>query len=704
MHMAFRQVVGCMLGLVIAASGAAAQGNPDPFALENERVESRGPLPPKVAPKPAPGNQKLSLTAEKLQELVQFELKISPAKARPGEVIKLEIRGKLKPDDAYTYPVTKRHPEQAAGGLAKLGYKVDGAIKPLFPIFESEPELDAKEKVLKYTKDFVWAQEFYVAPDIKPGTYPLEVKLRMQVCSKKTGSCYGPENYPPFAASVEVIDAPAVAAPADLETRLTPGGKTTADTGAVSRHDLWGLLGAAFLGAFLMLLTPCVFPMIPITVNFFIKQSEKEHHRPFFMASVYSLTIIFTLTLVMLLLGNVVVWLANDPWFNLVLGAVLVYFALSLFGMYEIELPTFLARFTSAREGRGGMVGTIFMALTFTITSFTCTGPFLGIMLAPVAGIRPPLINLVLAALVYSATFAAPFFVLALFPTVLKRLPKSGGWMNAIKVTMGFLEIGAALKFLGNTDIAWNPGDPRLFNFDTVLCAWIALALATGLYLFGVYRLPHDDPAEHIGVMRMIFASLFIGMAVYMTPVLFGLRPKGVVMDSIIAFLPPQLNRGAGFAGGPGQRNGEHLSWHLDYADAWKEATKENKLLFIDFTGVNCTNCRYNEENVFPRTEVIEELKKYVRVQLYTDTVPNPKLSAADAKKLADLHTAWRDQLAKEPALPTYLIFEPAPDQPLADDVPKGRVVDRRNGQIFNTADFIRFLRDPIKGVQTASK
>jgi thiol:disulfide interchange protein DsbD len=350
------------------------------------------------------------------------------------------------------------------------------------------------------------------------------------------------------------------------------------------------------------------------------------------------------------------------------------------------------------------MVGTIFMALTFTITSFTCTGPFLGIMLAPVAGIRPPLINLVLAALVYSATFAAPFFVLALFPTVLKRLPKSGGWMNAIKVTMGFLEIGAALKFLGNTDIAWNPGDPRLFNFDTVLCAWIALALATGLYLFGVYRLPHDDPAEHIGVMRMIFASLFIGMAVYMTPVLFGLRPKGVVMDSIIAFLPPQLNRGAGFAGGPGQRNGEHLSWHLDYADAWKEATKENKLLFIDFTGVNCTNCRYNEENVFPRTEVIEELKKYVRVQLYTDTVPNPKLSAADAKKLADLHTAWRDQLAKEPALPTYLIFEPAPDQPLADDVPKGRVVDRRNGQIFNTADFIRFLRDPIKGVQTASK
>src|SRR5262249_509181 len=217
-------------------------------------------------------------------------------------------------------------------------------------------------------------------------------------------------------------------------------------------------------GAFLMLLTPCVFPMIPITVNFFLKQSEKEHHRPLAVASVYSGTIIVLLTLVMLVLGTVVIKLANDPWFNLALGGVLIYVALSLFGMYEIELPAGLARFTSAREGQGGFAGAVFMAMTFTITSFTCTGPFLGALLAPVAGLQPPKLHLVLAALVYSATFAAPFFLLALFPAMLRKLPKSGGWLNAIKVTMGFLEIGAALKFLSNTDMAWSPGDPRLFN------------------------------------------------------------------------------------------------------------------------------------------------------------------------------------------------------------------------------------------------
>src|SRR5581483_4422585 len=206
----------------------------------------------------------------------------------------------------------------------------------------------------------------------------------------------------------------------------------------------------------------------PITVNFFLKQSEKEHHRPLAMASVYSGTIIILLTLVMLALGNVVIALANDPWFNLALGAVLVIFAMSLFGMFEIALPSGLARFTSAHEGQGGFMGAIFMALTFTITSFTCTGPFLGAMLAPVAGIKPPVWQLATAAVVYSATFAAPFFVLALFPAMLKKLPKSGGWLNAIKVTMGFLELGAALKFLSNTDIAWHPGNPRFFNYDTV--------------------------------------------------------------------------------------------------------------------------------------------------------------------------------------------------------------------------------------------
>src|SRR5262249_18366406 len=153
--------------------------------------------------------------------------------------------------------------------------------------------------------------------------------------------------------------------------------------------------------------------------------------------------------------GKVVIHLANDAWFNLAMGGVLIFFALSLFGMYEIQLPSALTRFTSAREGQGGYLGTLFMALTFTITSFTCTGPFLGLMIGGAATVRPPLTHLILGALVYSITFAAPFFVLALFPSVLKKLPKSGGWMNTVKVTMAFVEIAAAMKFLSIADVAW---------------------------------------------------------------------------------------------------------------------------------------------------------------------------------------------------------------------------------------------------------
>jgi thiol:disulfide interchange protein len=459
---------------------------------------------------------------------------------------------------------------------------------------------------------------------------------------------------------------------------------------------LWGLLVAAFVGGLLMVFTPCVFPMIPITVNFFIKQAEKEHHRPLFLASVYSGTIVVLLTLTVVAFGQVVVELAEDPWFNLALGGVMVFFALSLFGMYEIELPSFLSRFTSAREGQGGAAGAFFMALTFTITSFTCTGPFLGIMLAPYAELRPPFTYRLLSALVYSATFAAPFFFLALFPTLLRKLPKSGGWMNAIKVTMGFVELAAALKFLANTDYLWFPGRPRFFTYDAVLCSWIAISFATGLYLMGLFRLPHDDAQEHIGVVRMIFGTVFFGLTLYMLPLLFGGKPTGIVGEGLQAFLPPRLSQGAGLAGGGKKEAGEHLSWHTDFETAWKEAVAQDKLLFIDFTGVLCTNCRANEENVFPLAPVIEELKKYVRVQLYTDSVPDSRLSASESVEAARQNKRWRNNLLKDTSLPYYVILKPDPKKPYDGDFLLGDVIDKRRDLIRDEKDFIQFLKSPV--------
>jgi thiol:disulfide interchange protein DsbD len=726
--------------LVFAGTARAGQDDPfgakykaqaaatDPFSEQYKAADVEA-VPPRAVQAPA-AQAKESLLTKKLAELVTFDVRVEPAQAKAGDIVRLTVMGKLQPG-FHTYPITQRTPDQ--GQLSTIDYELPAGLKALWPLAESKPVFKKEsigkrsEVYLEHEHSFTWSQDLLVQPGAKPGPARLGIRITLEVCDSK--GCYGPAPYRPLEATLEVkeggvstlspklrqrLAAPepavrVVAVPAGLPAtkdgprRGAGGASGNANAGDPpvqggdadgNQTSLLALLGFAFFGAFLMLLTPCVFPMIPITVNFFLKQSEKEHHRPLLTACVYSGTIIILLTLVMLVLGNVVVTLANDAWFNLALGAVLVFFALSLFGMYEIELPSGLARFTSAREGKGGYVGAVFMALTFTITSFTCTGPFLGALLAPVAHKQPPFAHLFLAALVYSATFAAPFFVLALFPSLLKRLPKSGGWLNAVKVTMGFLELGAALKFLANTDLAWSPGNPRLFNFDTVLCAWVALSVLAGLYLIGVFRLPHDDAVEHIGVLRMLFACLFFGLALYMTPALWGQRLHGVVGENIVAFLPPQLAV-AGNDGRAAGGDGAKLAWHLSYQDAWREAKRDNKLIFIDFTGVFCTNCRDNEENVFTQSRVRSLLSRYARVQLYTDTVPDPKLSAADAKGQANRNSDWRAALVQDVTNPYYVILRPDPGQPFKDGRPNGQVLAGRKGKIFDVDDFVQFLEQP---------
>jgi thiol:disulfide interchange protein DsbD len=713
------------LAALLAAVGPtlAAGDDDDPFALKYQAGKAKGREPrPTVSP-----------MAKQLAQLITFKVEVSPPETRPGQVVKLTLTGTLKPG-YHTYPVTQRAPDQPLGQLSKISYPDNPDLKPLWPLTESQPEFKREgdgSVLLEHDKPFTWSQDVLILPEAKPGAKTLGISIKLMVCDQN--GCVGPGLYPPLEATVRVAEGKAdkltpalrqrlqdgppearvVAPPADLARQPGAKGEARGSTPAASGEEggLWGLLASAFVGAFLMLLTPCVFPMIPITVNFFLKQSEKEHHRALPTATVYAGTIILMLTLAMVALGKVIVVWANDAWFNLALGAALVLFALSLFGMYEIELPRGLARFTSAREGQGGFVGAVFMALTFTITSFTCTGPFLGALLGGVAAIKPPFGHVVLAALVYSATFAAPFFVLALFPSLLRKLPKSGGWLNAVKVTMGFVELALALKFLANADLEWNPGNPRLFNYDTVLCAWIALSGACGLYLIGLFRLPHDEPVDHIGVVRMLFAALFFGLAVYMTPALRRETPKGVVGEKLVAFLPPALETSAGTSGpetgaasGNGRPEGGKLSWHLDYLDAWKEAVKDNGtgLIFIDFTGVNCTNCRQNETTVFPKPEVRQELAKFARVQLYTDSVPNGKLSAAEAREQAERNSRWRDAIGDN-TNPYYVILKPDKDKPFDKDGNlNGTVIATEKGTIFDVNKFVRFLQTPQAQVAAA--
>jgi thiol:disulfide interchange protein len=626
----------------------------DPFSQERRVTEERAPVKTEVAPR---------------VPHLALEASVEPKRAQPGQTVKLTITGVVDPG-FHTYPVTQRTPGLTDTGLLRIEYQPSPDFQPVWrPFTETPPELEKESDgslQLVHKGKFSAAHDILIRPEATPGRKTLKLNVRGQVCDDH--GCIPFHKYP-LEVALEVAEGPAVPLSPVLQERLKAQGPVIEVVGSPSEaggngpgpedRSLLGLLLVSMGAAVAMLFTPCVFPMIPITVSFFLKQSEKEHHNALLTAAVYSVTIVLVLAAAVLLLGGLILKLANDAWLNLGIGAMLMFFALSLFGMYEIELPSGLARFTSAHEGKGGYLGALFMALTFTITSFTCTGPFLGPLLVAVKEYQLTFGQRLLGALAYSGTFAAPFFFLALFPRLLKSLPKSGGWLNAVKVVMGFLELALALKFVANADLAWSPGNPVLFSYDSVLCGWIALSLACGLYLLGLFRLPHDTPMESLGVMRMLLASIFFGLALYMVPALWRVTPQGIIGQGLVALLP-------------WDSRSPELEWLRDYDEAYAQAVREGKLIFIDFTGINCTNCRANEKNVFIRPEVRRELEKYVRVQLYTDSVPDQKLSSNEASRQAARNSQWQSDTFNDVTNPFYAIIRPEKGRPAVVDGPDG--------------------------------
>jgi len=335
------------------------------------------------------------------------------------------------------------------------------------------------------------------------------------------------------------------------------------------------------------------------------------------MATVYSLGIIATFTLLGMLLAIFVGaaginLFAANPWINLLITGIFLFFAFNLFGAYEITIPsgvlTKLDSLTRSSEGEGsGIVGALLMGLTFTLTSFTCTSPFVGTILvsASQGDWQMPLLGM----LAFSTVFALPFFVLALVPQWASQLPRAGGWMNSIKVAMGFLEVAAAMKFISNVDLVWKWG---IFTRDVVLAVWIAIAIILAIYLLGKFQLSHDSKPERIGALRLTSAIVSLAVAFYLITGLFGAK-----LGELEAFLPPDLSNSSSssFRGG-----GEKLQWIKDdYEGALAKAKTENKRVFVDFTGYTCTNCRWMEANVFTKPEVEAELRKFILSSLYTD-------------------------------------------------------------------------------------
>jgi len=373
-----------------------------------------------------------------------------------------------------------------------------------------------------------------------------------------------------------------------------------------------GIFILGLLGGFIALLTPCVFPMIPLTVSFFTKQQSK--HKGILNALVYGLSIFLIYVLLSLpfhifhaspqVLNN----FSTNVWLNLFFFVIFIVFAISFFGYFEIRLPGGLANKASARSGLD-VVGIFFMAFTLAIVSFSCTGPILGTLLAGTAAQGSWPLTAGLAG--FGFALALPFTVFAIFPNWLQSLPKSGGWLNSVKVVLGFLEIAMAIKFLSNADLVKQWG---LLKREVFMAIWIVIGFAILLYLFGKIRFPHDSPIKKFSASRIGFIALFLAITIYLLPGVTNTKWANLTM---ISGFPPPLCYSAYSDPVNCKKGFEPLR---DYEQALQKAKKENKPILIDFTGWACVNCRRMEEAVWTNP-VVDSLMRteFVVVSLYVD-------------------------------------------------------------------------------------
>lgn len=383
-------------------------------------------------------------------------------------------------------------------------------------------------------------------------------------------------------------------------------------------ESYWMYLFLGFIGGLIALLTPCVFPMIPLTVSFFTKGSlnKAKGKRDALIYGFFILLIFVLLSVPFHLIdgiaGNIFNEISTNIWLNIFFFAIFIFFAGSFFGYYDITLPSSIANKSSKAEDAGGIIGIFFMALTLVIVSFSCTGPILGSLLgSAITGSAniPMLLTFALAG--FGLSWAIVFGLLALFPQALQSLPKSGGWMNTIKVVLGFIELGLALKFLSKADLV---SKTFLLKRELFIALWILITIGLVLYLFGLIRFPHDDKKPKISLGRKLFGVLGIGFLIYLIQ---GIVPSDRPKLQLLSGILPPLNVSYFY-----DENDGILGMHPehDFFKALELSQKENKPLLIDFTGYGCENCRKMEEFIWSEPDVLPILQnEVVLVSLYVD-------------------------------------------------------------------------------------
>lgn len=399
-----------------------------------------------------------------------------------------------------------------------------------------------------------------------------------------------------------------------LEAPIENCGGTGLEESASS--GIWGIFFLGFLGGLVALITPCVFPMIPLTVSFFTKKTGSRK-KGIFNASLYGFFILLIYVILSIpfhfldssnpeILNNI----STNVWLNLVFFVIFVVFALSFFGLFEITMPSSLANKADERSGVGGILGIFFMALTLALVSFSCTGPILGSLLAGSLSTNGGALQLSMGMAGFGLALALPFTILALFPSLLKSLPKSGGWLTTVKIVLGFVELALAIKFLSNADLVEHWGIlPREVFFGL----WIIIGVLLSLYLFGILKFSHEGKPK-LTKARIGLGVLVALFTVYLVP---GLTKTKYANRSLISGFPPPLTYSIY---GHDAFKGVEANVVNDYEAALELAKKEGKPVLIDFTGWACVNCRKMEENVWTVPEVKEAIEKnFILVSLYVD-------------------------------------------------------------------------------------
>ena len=528
------------------------------------------------------------------------------------------------------------------------------------PNFESDTET--------FEGQAVFLLDVELKKDAPAGPAQLEIRSRYQTCNDK--QCVPARWTGTVAFQVDPAAQAAVSVPAGYTEAKPPAASAAggAPGTAPAQAQSWGaFLLVAFGFGLASIFTPCVFPMIPITMSYFLHREASSRRQSVMQATVFCLGIVVLFSglgvAITAILGPFgVVQLGSNPWVNGFISALFIAFGLSLLGAFEITIPSAVLTRLNESSGKGGFTGTLLMGLTFSLASFACVGPFVGTLLAAsvTGGSARPLAGMV----TFAFGLALPFFLLALFPAYLKKLPRSGAWMARVKVVMAFVILAASLKYLSSLDQVLQWG---VLTRERFLAAWMVLFAMAGLYLLGFLRLEGIKPEDRMGLGRLLTGMAFLVFAISLLPGLFGGR-----LGELDAFVPAAESGTAGPGGAANAQQATSLAWMKDqYREALDRARRENKLVLANFTGYACTNCHWMKANMFTRPEIAGALGNFVLVELYTDGTD--AVSEANQKlELARFNTV---------AIPFYAILD-------ADE----KVVATFPGLTKDPAEYLAFL------------